>query len=29
MPDIIHALFVNASPGRVFEMFSRVEGMNR
>ena len=29
MPDIIHAFFVNASPGRVFEMFSRVEGMNR
>ena len=29
MPDIIHEFFVNASPGRVFEMFSTAEGMNR
>jgi uncharacterized protein YndB with AHSA1/START domain len=29
MPDILHAFFVNASPGRVFEMFSTAEGMSR
>ena len=29
MPDIIHEFFVNASPLRVFAMFSTAEGMNR
>jgi uncharacterized protein YndB with AHSA1/START domain len=29
MPDIVHEFFVNASPGRVFEMFLMAEGMNR
>jgi uncharacterized protein YndB with AHSA1/START domain len=29
MADIIHEFFVNASPARVFEMFSTAEGLNR
>jgi len=29
MPDIIHEFFVNASPARVFEMFSTADGLNR
>lgn len=29
MPDIIHAFFVNASPARMFEMFSTADGLNR
>jgi uncharacterized protein YndB with AHSA1/START domain len=29
MADIIHEFFVNASPARVFEMFSTADGLNR